>query len=913
MPRKYYAFISYSHTDSDWAKWLQHEFEYYKLPSTFNGREDVPSSFRPVFRDEDELSGGDLKPQILEALSDSEYLIVICSPASAQSKYVNSEIEDFLKIGAGRGLDYSSKIFPLIVEGKPNVDKGSSNVSKDLECFPEAIREIKNQSGENLELIAGDVTATGRNHAFVKILAGTLKDKHIEFAQLWDRFENEKLLEEKRKKEERDNLYIMQSQFLAERAMKVAKTRDSVLATKIALYALPCNINDSDDRPVVASAERLLRFAFKRVFCQYDKLFIPFKFISDNTIKSKSQTLNVITGAFQDIFTDTDYSNRRKMLWEVITNAGYRIVLHGLAIANSIAAFVCSFRKAIIIWDLSGKKEIGSFRVNHIESNHNLYFIFDNKYLVYSCRTETKIVNVQKPKVIFTLDKKLFNLRFDITHQRLLWLEEGHLHSFSVQAELSEKSFDFVQSLLHSFKISEDSGYIAGLNDEGIVVYNFFTNEYVTNISIEGKISSYDLFGTHLCIIHNSDGSNYISVYDIYNDKFIYQRHHEERIGHYSISTNLHYIAYALSSRRDKSYVIVDTLIDDTYSLFVAITNDTSKDKPILDFVATQNDICILYPDSTFYTNLIDESQNTRTLYPSGSCPLWKIGVLEDAMYLYSDTQYILSSGYNPQTTNINIYRSLSFSVSPNGQVIAYSRHLNLIIKSIQGNKYSVSFKDIPELISLDYEYGNNNIIFISESQLLVIHELGLSLWEINYNSGLFVKLSKTKRFVNDKLPFPIIGKYEMLLDNKRKRVVIYLGQGYFTTISLTDLTLSRDSYDISDFCSILNVELSPDEDYILCSGYREYDEKNRIGQNYIMDTLLLLRADTFESVQTLYFEKGFTVAHFAANDKILIASTEGNIYSTEFPNLQDLIDQQHERFKDCPLTDIEKNLFYIK
>ena len=73
---KYYAFISYSHTDSDWAKWLQHKFEYYKLPSTFNGRADVPSSFRPVFRDEDELSSGDLKPQIIKALSDSEYLIV---------------------------------------------------------------------------------------------------------------------------------------------------------------------------------------------------------------------------------------------------------------------------------------------------------------------------------------------------------------------------------------------------------------------------------------------------------------------------------------------------------------------------------------------------------------------------------------------------------------------------------------------------------------------------------------------------------------------------------------------------------------------------------------------------------------------------------------------------------------------
>ncbi len=229
----------------------------------------------------------------------------------------------------------------------------------------------------------------------------------------------------------------MQSQFLAERAMKVAKTRDSVLATKIALYALPKNINDGDDRPIVASAERLLRFASKRVFSQYDELHIPFKFISDNILKSDTQTVNVLTGAVKDIFTDIDYSSRLKALWRVISNAGYRIILRGLKTntANSIAIFVCSYRSAIIIWDLLGRKEIVSFPINHIESYHNLYFIFDDNYIVYSSTIETKIVNLKKLQVIFTHDKKLFNLRFDRTHQRLIWLEEGCIYSFNVQAE----------------------------------------------------------------------------------------------------------------------------------------------------------------------------------------------------------------------------------------------------------------------------------------------------------------------------------------------------------------------------------------------------------------------------------------------------------------------------------------------
>ena len=40
--KKYFAFISYSHKDSELAKWLQHEFEYYELPATlFNERKDM--------------------------------------------------------------------------------------------------------------------------------------------------------------------------------------------------------------------------------------------------------------------------------------------------------------------------------------------------------------------------------------------------------------------------------------------------------------------------------------------------------------------------------------------------------------------------------------------------------------------------------------------------------------------------------------------------------------------------------------------------------------------------------------------------------------------------------------------------------------------------------------------------------
>ena len=254
---KYYAFITYSHKDSDWAKWLQHELEYYKLPANINAKGALPESFRPVFRDEDELSGGDLKPQISEALANSEYLIVICSPNSARSKYVNSEILEFIQIGKNYGIDNKRRIFPFIVAGKPHQNEDH----KDIECFTEALNTLSSNKEDPIELIAGDVNATGRNHAFVKILAGTLKEKNVRFSDLWNRYEEYKLEEEKHHKEEKNRLLLLESRFLSEKAMNLIEAGDSYLARLLILKALPQSFTDITDRPYCIEAESALRVA----------------------------------------------------------------------------------------------------------------------------------------------------------------------------------------------------------------------------------------------------------------------------------------------------------------------------------------------------------------------------------------------------------------------------------------------------------------------------------------------------------------------------------------------------------------------------------------------------------------------------------------------------------------------------
>lgn len=234
--KEYYAFISYKSEDVEWATWLQHELEHYHLPASFNGRTDVPQELRPVFRDIDELSAGNLPEQIKHALANSQNLIVICSPQAAESPWVNQEVEYFISLGR------TDCIFPFIVEG-----------NSPSEFFPPALRDLPKDE----ERLGGDVSKKGRDAAFIKVVAGMLG---VGFDSLWNRYEKEKAEEERKQREQRDNLLRVQSRFIAEKANDLLEDGDSYTARLLALNALPDNL-ESPNRPYVPEAEAALRKA----------------------------------------------------------------------------------------------------------------------------------------------------------------------------------------------------------------------------------------------------------------------------------------------------------------------------------------------------------------------------------------------------------------------------------------------------------------------------------------------------------------------------------------------------------------------------------------------------------------------------------------------------------------------------
>jgi tetratricopeptide (TPR) repeat protein len=174
---RYYAFLSYSHKDAEFAEWLHHELERFRVPRSLVGKLTangvVPRRLTPIFRDQHDLAAADnLSVEITGALSVSQFLVVLCSPTSANSRWTNLEIEWFKRMRP------DGSVFAAIVSGEPF---GSDIPGKaDEECFPAALRYKYDRRGrqtqKRAEALAADFReeAGGRRLGLLKLVAGML-------------------------------------------------------------------------------------------------------------------------------------------------------------------------------------------------------------------------------------------------------------------------------------------------------------------------------------------------------------------------------------------------------------------------------------------------------------------------------------------------------------------------------------------------------------------------------------------------------------------------------------------------------------------------------------------------------------------------------------------------------------------
>lgn len=260
---KYDAFISYKHADLDLyiARKLHKGLETFKVPQSVckkSGKRNI----KRVFRDQEELPiGSNLGENIEAALAESEFLIVICSPRTPGSYWVQKEISTFIKM---HGRDH---VLAVLIEGEPE------------QSFPTIL--LTDNEGNPVEPLAADIRGKTKSEINRKLkieimrLAAPilycsyddLRQRHRErrmkrtaaisgavalLALLFGAYStyNTLMIRQNYEGKQRN-----QSKYLADTSLALLKEGDRRAAILVALEGLP---TEENDKPYVAEAQYAL-------------------------------------------------------------------------------------------------------------------------------------------------------------------------------------------------------------------------------------------------------------------------------------------------------------------------------------------------------------------------------------------------------------------------------------------------------------------------------------------------------------------------------------------------------------------------------------------------------------------------------------------------------------------------------
>jgi hypothetical protein len=145
------------------------------MPSTLcsqHGWKRTP--LRPIFFAPTDIQPGPLSDELKNRLKDSRHLIVVCSPNSAQSKWVGKEIEYFNSLGRAKNIHF------FIVDGIPHSGDPKT------ECFNPIIKELGLP-----EILAANIHEKiypwpwlNKDRAYIQLISKLLG---VEFDAIWQR------------------------------------------------------------------------------------------------------------------------------------------------------------------------------------------------------------------------------------------------------------------------------------------------------------------------------------------------------------------------------------------------------------------------------------------------------------------------------------------------------------------------------------------------------------------------------------------------------------------------------------------------------------------------------------------------------------------------------------------------------
>lgn len=857
VDKEYFAFISYKSEDVEWATWLQHELEHYHLPASFNGRTDVPQELRPVFRDIDELSAGNLPEQIKQALENSQNLIVICSPQSAKSPWVNQEVETFIALGRTNG------IFPFIVEG-----------NSPSEFFPPALLHLPKKD----ERLGGDVSKKGRDAAFVKVVAGMLE---VDFDSLWNRYEKEKAEEERKQREQRDRLLISQSRFLAEKANALVEEGDSYTARLLLMEATATPTHP--DHPYTIEAERAFRNAISHnsaIFTGHIRAVQTAMYSHDGRMIVSASSDNTIK------IWDSRTGNCMKTLQGHEASATYATFSYNDRIIAS-----ASWDKTIRLWD-SQSGECFSVLERHAKDVRYVTFSHNDNMLVIVGTYYNPLSASSDNNAIIICDISTRQIRHTLYHHR----NKVNCVAFSNNDDIIASASDdqticlfesktgnvvarlegHKESVNHLEFISNTDELVSFGNSE-IIFWNILTKQLLKRIKTEKEFTfaAYNNERKMIAAVVNND----VNIWDKESEKLLQV-----------IQTHLPYpesVSYLHFSPNGRNVVLAIT--DDTIRQHDVCPNNNLVLEGHKDFVTNT----CFSPDGKLIASSSEHMDRTIRIWDvrSGDCLNILTGHTSriKSVTFSPDGKMIASASHDGSIRFWGLdgtvlfrfegqggFNSISFS--PDGLYAASSQDGKICLWDVLGRK---CIRAVEGSI-----YDLSNCISYSMDGETIAAAWGNNILILNAHNGEPIRMMEN----HDDFIFSVAYSHN------GKRIV---STSRDKTIKIWDAKTGECMFTFKHNYDVTSAKYSPDDKIIASSSW---DGTIRIWN----------ASDGICLQKTFLSTSAFSVSFNAQGNKIAISASE-KVVVLEYPSLDDIITQTYNRFKNRQLTPEERRRFYLE